>query len=121
MFFEHVWGKVAGALFLEGGLHFYQVDGTRAKGNAGGPSVLLAYGEENAQLLRQCPLKGAYCTKPWLARSSRQVCIWGPARVRSRREDVGISTHWRRLHPRPARLQPMVSACVSNRGPSTAA
>jgi len=62
MFFEHVWGKVVGALFLEGRLHFYQLDGTRAKGNSGGPSVLLAYGEQNGQLLRQCPLKGAYCT-----------------------------------------------------------
>ena len=60
MFFEHVWGKVAAALFLEGRLHFYQLDGTKAKGNSGGPSVLLAYGEENGQMLRQCPLKGAY-------------------------------------------------------------
>jgi hypothetical protein len=62
MFFDHVWGKVAGALFLKGRLHFYQLDGTRARGNSGGPSVLLAYGEENAQLLRSCSLKGAYCT-----------------------------------------------------------
>ena len=62
MFFEHVWGKAAGALFLEGRLYFYQLDGTRAKGNSGGPSVLLAYGEENARLLQECPLKVAYCT-----------------------------------------------------------
>lgn len=61
MFFEHVWDKIAGALFLEGRLHFYHVDGTRAKGNAGGPSVLLAYGENNALRLRECSLKGAYC------------------------------------------------------------
>ena len=61
-FFEHVWGKAAGALFLEGRLYFYQLDGTRAKGNSGGPSVLLAYGEENARLLRDCALNGAYCT-----------------------------------------------------------
>ena len=54
--------STAGALFLEGRLYFYQLDGTRAKGNSGGPSVLLAYGEANARLLRQCPLKGAYCT-----------------------------------------------------------
>jgi len=62
MFFDHVWGKAAGALFLEGRLHFYHLDGTRAKGNSGGPSVLLAYGEENARRLQECPLKGAYCT-----------------------------------------------------------
>ena len=62
MFFEHVWGKVVGALFLEGRLYFYRPDGTRAKGNSGGPSVLLAYGEENARLLQVSSLKGAYCT-----------------------------------------------------------
>jgi hypothetical protein len=62
MFFEHVWSKVAGVLFLEGRLYFCQLDGTRAKGNAGGPSVLLAYGAENAQVLQGCSLEGAYCT-----------------------------------------------------------
>ena len=62
MFFEHVWGKVVGALFLEGRLYFYRPDGTRAKGNSGGPSVLLAYGEENARLLQNSSLNGAYCT-----------------------------------------------------------
>jgi hypothetical protein len=62
MFFEHVWAKADGVLFLEGRLHFYQVDGTRAKGNAGGPSVLLAYGKGNARALQCCSLKGAFCT-----------------------------------------------------------
>ena len=62
MFFEHVWAKADGVLFLEGRLHFYQVDGTRAKGNAGGPSVLLAYGKGNARALQHCSLKGAFCT-----------------------------------------------------------
>jgi hypothetical protein len=32
------------------------------KGNAGGPSVLLAYGKENARALQHCSLKGAFCT-----------------------------------------------------------
>lgn len=59
-FFDHVWGKVAGALFLKGRLHFHNEDGARATGNAGGPSVLLAYGEENADRLRVCGLDGAF-------------------------------------------------------------
>lgn len=62
MFFNHVWGKIAGALFLKGRLHFHHPDGTRARGNAGGPSVLLAYGSDNARRLQTCTLKGAYCT-----------------------------------------------------------
>ena len=45
------------ALFLEGRLYFDRPDGTRAKGNSGGPSVLLAYGEENARLLQVSSLK----------------------------------------------------------------
>jgi len=62
MFFEHVWEEITGALFLEGRLYFFRPDGTRARNNSGGPSVLLAYGEENSRRLRECPLRGAYCT-----------------------------------------------------------
>lgn len=34
-------------LFLHGRLHFHLPDGSRARGNAGGPSVLIAYRERN--------------------------------------------------------------------------
>jgi hypothetical protein len=36
--------RASGLLFLEGRLHFYRPDGTRAPANAGAPSVLIAYG-----------------------------------------------------------------------------
>lgn len=60
MFFEHVWREAHAVLFIEGRLHFHHVDGTRANANAGGPSVLVAYGQENAQLLRHSGIKGQF-------------------------------------------------------------
>lgn len=60
MFFDHVWPKASGLLFLEGRLHFHHVDGSRAPANSGAPSVLIAYGESNAEALRACVLRGKY-------------------------------------------------------------
>jgi len=60
MFHKHVWDKADALLFLKGRLYFHMPDGTRASGNAGGPSVLIAYGCENALALRDCGLDGAF-------------------------------------------------------------
>lgn len=60
MFFDHVWNKASGLLFLEGRLHFHHVDGRKAAANAGAPSVLVAYGRENAETLKSCGLPGRY-------------------------------------------------------------
>lgn len=62
MFFEHVWSKATALLFLRGRLHFHYVDGTRAKANGGAPSVLIAYGADDAEKLRTCGLEGAFIT-----------------------------------------------------------
>jgi hypothetical protein len=43
MFFDHVWPKASGLLFLAGRPHFHHVSGKRAAGNSGGPIVLVAY------------------------------------------------------------------------------
>lgn len=51
MFFQHVWRRADAVLFIEGRLHFYDVEGRRAQGNAGGPSVLVAYGVEDVERL----------------------------------------------------------------------
>lgn len=52
IFFPWVWSYAAMVFFLKGRLHFYRGDGTRAKGNAGAPSVLVAYGKEACLRLR---------------------------------------------------------------------
>lgn len=60
MFFSEVWNKASAVLFLEGRLHFHYVDGSRAKANSGAPSVLVAYGDQCADILRNCNIKGKF-------------------------------------------------------------
>jgi hypothetical protein len=60
LFFETVWRAADACLFLSGRLHFHRPDGERADGNAGAPSVLVAYGAEDARRLRACGLPGAF-------------------------------------------------------------
>lgn len=62
MFREHIWQEADAILFLAGRLTFYKPDGTRGAGNSGGPSVLVAYGDENVACLQQCGLPGALVT-----------------------------------------------------------
>lgn len=60
MFQKHVWPHASAVLFLAKRPHFHLPCGTRAKGNSGGPMVLIAYGRRDAELLRQSGLPGAY-------------------------------------------------------------
>ena len=57
---ETVWNRATAVLFLHGRLHFHYADGTRAKANSGAPSVLVAYGEWDSLILRDCGLPGTY-------------------------------------------------------------
>lgn len=57
---EHVWAAARGVMFLFGRLHFHHADGSRAPANSGAPSALVAYGPENAAILKTCGLPGAY-------------------------------------------------------------
>jgi hypothetical protein len=58
MFIDCVWEKASAVLFIYGRLHFHYVDGTRAKANAGAPSVLVAYGDQNVESLIHCKIPG---------------------------------------------------------------
>lgn len=60
MFFQQVWEKATAVLFIAGRLYFYTPDGKKAKHNSGGPSVLIAYGEYNAKVLREANISGCY-------------------------------------------------------------
>lgn len=60
MFFDQVWDRAHGLLFLRGRLHFYHVDGTMAVHNSGAPSVLVAYNTENADRLASSGLDGQF-------------------------------------------------------------
>jgi len=60
MFFEYVWSRASAVLFLRGRLHFHHVDGTRAAANAGAPSCLVAYGDNDRAILSDCGIAGHY-------------------------------------------------------------
>lgn len=54
-----IWPHARAVLFIAGRLYFYLPDGTRAKGNAGGPSALIAYSNRDADVLYRSGIKGA--------------------------------------------------------------
>lgn len=62
-FFRFVWDSATAVLFLKGRLSFVKPDGTIGRGRnagAGAPSVLCAYGHDDADILAFCDLKGQF-------------------------------------------------------------
>lgn len=59
VFQDHAFEKADAMLFLRGRLSFRLPGGGRA-GNAGAPSVLIAFGTTNADILAACGLAGAF-------------------------------------------------------------
>ena len=51
MFFEQVWNRADAILFFAGRLFFCYPDGRKASANAGGPSCLIAYGQNKVDVL----------------------------------------------------------------------
>ena len=60
LFFETVWERASAVLFLRGRLYFHHVDGTVAEANAGAPSVLIAYGSVDADILEGSAIDGQF-------------------------------------------------------------
>ena len=58
-FFDHVWDKANGILFIKGRIKFHKPNGELA-GSSGSPSVLIAYGKEESELLENCKLTGKF-------------------------------------------------------------
>lgn len=59
MFFDTVWYNAHALLFIKGRLKFYHVTG-RQGDSAGAPSVIVAYGEQNAKALEASGIKGRF-------------------------------------------------------------
>lgn len=51
IFFDHVWPLAHALFFFRGRLVFHHVTGEAADNNGGAPSVLIAYGQRNADVL----------------------------------------------------------------------
>ena len=58
--FRSIWPAAAALLFIEGRLNFHLPDGRRAKNNAGAPSVLVAYGQDDAARLAESGIGGKF-------------------------------------------------------------
>jgi hypothetical protein len=58
-FFDQVWSKATGILFLKGRVSFYRPDGTQGQA-AGSPSVLIAYTDAEADFLETTPIVGHF-------------------------------------------------------------
>jgi len=59
MFFKYVWERATALLFIKGRLKFHHVTGKEGD-SAGAPSVLIAYNEDNAAILKNCSINGYY-------------------------------------------------------------
>lgn len=64
-FIEHVWKRADLLLFMAGRVHFHHADGSRARANAGAPSVLAAYGAQDAAMLAASHIPGALASWRW--------------------------------------------------------
>lgn len=57
-FQEYIFPHAESLFFIDGRITFYDRNGIRAKHNSGAPSVLVSYGEENAEAIEVSGLKG---------------------------------------------------------------
>jgi hypothetical protein len=58
-FFDHIWNDADGVLFVKGRIRFYHVSGIQG-GTPGAPSVFIAYGKENALVLKNSGIEGRF-------------------------------------------------------------
>ncbi len=58
-FFKHIWNDADALLFVKGRIKFYHITGKQG-GTPGAPSVFIAYGKENAKILKASGIKGKF-------------------------------------------------------------
>ena len=62
LFTRYVWQEATAVLFLTGRVTFCRPSGRPGTGNAGAPSVLVAYGQADADALRDSGIPGAFAS-----------------------------------------------------------
>jgi hypothetical protein len=76
VFFETVWNRASAVLFIRGRLSFHTSDGVTAE-NAPAPSVLVAYGVDDADILSARPIEGFFMPlrvpRNWLIEAHRDA------------------------------------------------
>lgn len=100
-FFGCVWERAAGLLFLRGRLRFHTPDGRVGHANGGAPSVLCAYGADEAERLAFSGLAGQFVPL------ALPRFVMGAVIEQTWREAVA---DWLRRHSGPARLDELYRA-----------
>lgn len=59
-FQRHIFPFAASMLFIKGRIHFHNEAGIRAKANSGAPSVLISFGEQDAEALSDSGIEGKH-------------------------------------------------------------
>lgn len=59
-FFNYVWYNASAILFVKRRIKFLHVDGTVGKNGSNAPSVFIAYGKENAEILKNSEIEGRF-------------------------------------------------------------
>lgn len=65
MFQDVIFPNASGILFIKGRIKFLTEDGSE-NGTPGCGSVLIAFGDENARILKDCAIKGCYFDKGYV-------------------------------------------------------
>ena len=60
VFTDYVWQGADAVLFIKSRLTFHHTDGTKASGQSGWGSALVAYGDDNVETLRNCDIQGCF-------------------------------------------------------------
>jgi hypothetical protein len=59
LFFKHIWDDAHALLFVKGRIKFYNLAGQQC-GTPGAPSVFIAFGENNAEVLKNSGIAGKF-------------------------------------------------------------
>lgn len=59
-FWNNIWDCASGIIFLRNRLYFCDINGKRARSNAGAPSVLVSYGNECFDILKHSNIDGKF-------------------------------------------------------------
>jgi hypothetical protein len=61
--FAAVWKSASGILFLASRIFFYRPDGSRHDHNSGAPPVLVSFGIDDREVLRNCGIPGFFVSR----------------------------------------------------------
>lgn len=87
MFHKHVWPYAHSVLFLRGRVDFHKPDGSK-KGNAGGPSVLIAYGDADDDALATSGIPGVYLSLRLATAAGGRIIVPGRCTLTGHLEEV---------------------------------